>query len=224
MHSKDEFIEAARSLNPQLRATCPIGSPPELYYKYHIFPVKLFSLLLTTLQAKPDHDERNIKFITNLKKKLLLAQAGPHSTYVPSCKHMTASIMRPSVLSAGLIYLNPQGKVIGLSNENDSFELSFKSLLWPLIIMHLMNIPIDSNLSIIGMNDTLFEITPDDREQIIENLALQTLQAILHANRDTNVMIREGIYARSSLFPLGLNGDFVDERPSTDLFDKLLHV
>ncbi len=90
--------------------------------------------------------------------------------------------------------------------------------------MHLMDVPIDSNLSIIGMNGTLFELTPDDREQIIENLALQTLQLILHANRDTHVMIREGIYARNSLFPLGVNSAFVDERPNADLFDKLLHV
>ncbi len=221
MSSKDEFIDAARLLSPQVRSTCPIGPSPELYYKHHIFPVKLFSLLLTTLQAKPDHDERSIKLIVNLQKKLLLAQAGPHGTYVPSHKNMASSLMKPSVLSAGLMYLGPQGEVIGLSNENNDFELSVKSLLWPLIIMHLMNnVPIDGSLSIIGSHGASFELTLTDREDIIENLALQTLQSLLHANRDTRVIIREGAYTRNGLFPSCINEAFA-ETPHQDILKSI---
>lgn len=222
MCSKDEFVDAAKSLSLQRGASCPIGAPPELYYKYHIYPVKLFSLLLATLQEKPDHDERSIKFVTSLQKKLLLAQAGSHGTYVPSCRHMVTSVMQPTVLSAGLIYLNPQGEVIGLSHENDSFQLSVKNLLWPLIIMHLMNAPMAANLSIIGENEISFELTPADRTQIIENLRLQTLKSILHANRDTHVIIRESIYTRTGLLPCRGQAMFIDERSTTDLFDQPL--
>jgi hypothetical protein len=223
MSLKDEFIHTAKFLTPRVRIKASMASlPQELYYKHHIFPVKLFSLLLNTLQAKPDHDARNIKFVTTSQKKLLLAQAGAHGAYVPSCKQMVSSVMRSSALSAGLIYLNPQRLVIGISNENDSFELSVKSLLWPLAIMHLMNIPIDPNLSIIGKNEAPFELTPNDREQIIENLPLQTLQSMLHANRSPRVIIRESVCTRHHLFTSNQDHRFpIEDALSTEFFDKL---
>ncbi len=221
MTSKDEFINAAKSLHYQLRVTCPLGSPPELYYKHHIFPVKLLSLLLKTLQAKPDHDERSIKFIVNQLKKLLLAQAGTPGTYTPSHSNMTSSVMKPSVLSAGVIYLDPQGQILGLSNENDNFDVSVKSLLWPLSILHLMNVPLSSNLSIIGKDETPFELTIKDREDIIDHLPLQTLQLLLHANRDTKVMVREGAYNRNSMFPFDFGEMFTETHPQ-DIFKSLL--
>lgn len=221
MTSKDEFIEAAKLLNYQQRVTCPLGSPPELYYKHHIFPVKLLSLLLTTLQAKPDHDERSIKFIVNQLKKLLLAQAGAPGTYTPSHSDMTASVMKPSVLSAGVVYLDPQGQILGLSNENDNFEISIKSLLWPLAILHLMNVPLTSNLSIIGKDATPFELNVGDREDIISLLPLQTLQLLLHANRDAKVMVREGAYNRNSMFPFAFGETFTESHPQ-DIFKPVL--
>lgn len=193
--SKDNFLQSVESLNIQTRYTCP-SRPPSRPYKHHLYPVKQFPALHTALHAKKDNDVRIIQYIVTPQKKLLLAQEGPSSAFIPTHKEMMTNpaLIKASVLAAGYLFLNTSGEIIGISNESDDFvDLNLQSLLYPVAILHLMNAPIAKTFSVIPTDTHQFELTLEDRQTIVETLPLSLIKAILAANQDPKVIVREPI-------------------------------
>jgi hypothetical protein len=193
--SKDIFIHSAESLNQETPYTCA-SRPPSRPYKYHLYPIKLISALNTVLQARKDNDTRLIQYIVSPQNELLLTQEGPPSTFIPTHKEMKLkpTSTKVSVLAAGYLFLNSAGEIIGISNESEDFkEQSLLSLLRPVAILHIMKAPIAKNFSVIpNTPDThQFELTAEDRQEIVEKLPLNFIKVMLAANQKTKVITRE---------------------------------
>jgi len=194
--SKDIFIRSAASLHQEMPYTCR-SRPPSRLYKYHLYPIQLLQTLHAALQARKDNDVRLIQYVVTPQNELLSAQEGSPGMFIPTHKEMNLkanTAAKASVLGAGYLFLNASGEIIGISNESDDFKAqSLLSLLWPVSILHLMKAPIAEIFSIIpNTTDThQFELTTQDRQDLVEKLPLSLIKAILAANQKTKVMTRE---------------------------------
>lgn len=194
--SKDSFILNATSLTAQ-RYTCPTR-PPSRPYKHHLYPVTQVSALITAIQArKQETDIRFIQYVVTPQKKILLAQAEGSDAFIPthqSMAYMNLGQTNSSVLSAGFIFLSPEGKIMGISNESQDFpNQSLESILWVVAGLYVLNVPTEENLSIIPNtpNTMQFLLTTADRQIILEQLPYNTIRMLIAAHQDSKVIIRQ---------------------------------
>lgn len=229
--SKDNFIRSAALLTSQIHYTCP-SRPPSRPYKHHLYPASQFSALLTALQArKNENDIRYIQYVVTPQKKILLAQAEGNSAFIPTHKSMAYTNFaqtQAAVLSAGLIFLSPEGKIMGISNESVDFpHLSTESILWVVAGLHVLNVQMEENLSIIPNtpHTMQFILTPQDRQHILEQLPLSVIPTFIEAHRESQVIIHQESNEimlskhRDVDLPLVFNCTLEDDRNSANAID-----
>jgi hypothetical protein len=137
-----------------------------------------------------------IQYVVSPQNELLLAQEGIPSTFIPTHKEMKLKTTSAtvSVFAAGYLFLNSAGEIIGISNESDDFkEQDLLSLLRPVSILHILKAPVAKNFSVIPstLETHQFELTAENRQEIVEKLPLNCIEAMLTANQKTKIITRE---------------------------------